>query len=271
VVLKCVEVRDLTIELSYAGVARHTDQQQMEFIVTMLVRSCRVLTGQNLPAAIHFAHRRPKEASVLEAYFAGRVIFGAGVDKIIFGKKAGQLPVVRADPYLDEILLDYCEQALASRRTNSSSLRSRIENAIAPVLPHGEAKFDEIAQKLGVSRRTLARRLKEEGLTFSEVLQKLRTDLIARYLSESNLSISQIAWLVGFRSVGAFSHSCKRWSGTSPKMLRETLLKKISGASPRRISHEFLRLPQPELLSGAMSHLFPTWSTAIDNSPGPHE
>jgi AraC-like DNA-binding protein len=194
-------------------------------LVTTLVRSCRVLTGQNLPAAIHFAHRRPKDASVLEGYFAGRLIFGAEVDKISFGKKAGQLPVLRADPYLDEILLDYCEQALASRRTNSSSLRSRIENAVAPLLPHGEAKFDEIAQKLGMSRRTLARRLKAEGLTFAEILRQLRIDVSTRYLSEANLSISQIAWLVGFRSVGAFSHSCKRWSGTSPKMLREALVK----------------------------------------------
>ena len=75
-----------------------------------------------------------------------------------------------------------------------------------------------------MSRRTLTRRLKEEGLTFSEILQKLRTDLTARYLSEADLSISQIAWLVGFQSVGAFSHSCKRWKGMGPKAVRTKLL-----------------------------------------------
>jgi AraC-like DNA-binding protein len=212
------------MELSYAGVARHTDQQQMEFVVTTLVRSCRVLTDQKLPVVIHFAHRRPKEASVLEAYFAGRVTFGAGADRVSFGEKAGQLPVIRSDPYLDEILVDYCEQALSSRRANSSSLRSKIENAIAPLLPHGEAKFDKVAQKLGMSRRTLARRLKGEGLTFSEILQQLRADLTTGYLGESDLSISQIAWLVGFQSVGAFSHSCKRWKGMGPKAVRTKLL-----------------------------------------------
>jgi AraC-like DNA-binding protein len=221
--LKCVEARDLTIQLSYAGVARHTDQQQMEFVVTTLVRSCRFLVDRNLPAVIHFAHRRPNEASVLDAYFAGRVTFGAIADEISFEEKAGQLPIVRADPYLDEILVNYCEQALSTHRANFSSLRSKIENAIAPLLPHGEAKFDKIAQKLGMSRRTLARRLKGEGLTFSDILQQLRTDLTARYLSEANLSISQIAWLVGFQSVGAFSHSCKRWKGMNPKALRNTL------------------------------------------------
>jgi AraC-like DNA-binding protein len=64
-----------------------------------------------------------------------------------------------------------------------------------------------------MSRRTLARRLKGEGLTFSEILQQLRTDLTTRYLSEANLSFFQIAWLVGFQNVGAFSHSCERWKG----------------------------------------------------------
>jgi AraC-like DNA-binding protein len=226
VVLKCVKAGDLTIEFGYAGVPRHADQQQMEFVVTTGIRSCRDLTGRDLkPTAVHFVHRRSKKPSELENYFGCRIIFGAEADRISFDKKAGQLPVVRADPYLGEILLHYCEQALANRRANSSSLQSRIENAIAPVLPHGEARFDEIAQKLGMSRRSLARRLKADGLTFSGILQQLRTDLTTRYLSEANLSISQIAWLVGFQSVGAFSHSCKRWKGMSPKALRDRLLK----------------------------------------------
>jgi len=226
VVLKCVEARDLTIELSYAGVARHSDQQQMEFLVTTGIRSCRDLTGRDLkPTAVHLVHRCSKKRSQLEDYFGCGVIFGAEADRISFDRKVGQLPVVRADPYLEEILLHYCEQALANRHTNSSSLQSRIENLATPLLPHGEARFDRIAQKLGMSRRTLARRLKAEGLSFAEILKQLRSDLATRYLSEANLSISQIAWLVGFRSVGAFSHSCKRWSGANPTALRDTLMK----------------------------------------------
>jgi AraC-like DNA-binding protein len=75
-----------------------------------------------------------------------------------------------------------------------------------------------------VSRRTLARRLKAEGLSFGEVLKELRVDLAKRYLTDGNLSISQIAWLVGFQSVAAFSHSCKRWTGMSPKLWRSALL-----------------------------------------------
>jgi AraC-like DNA-binding protein len=97
-----------------------------------------------------------------------------------------------------------------------------VENAIAPVLPHSKVRLDEIARKLGVSQRTLARRLALEGVTFSEVLERLRADLAARYLKERDLSISQIAWLLGYQEVSAFTHAFKRWTGRTPRAARVT-------------------------------------------------
>jgi AraC-like DNA-binding protein len=227
VTLRCVESEGLAIELGYAGVARHSDQQQMEFLATALIRSFRTLTGSKLkPTTVDFVHQSSKEqAAELSKYFGCKIIFGAETDRIFFDKSARQLALIGTDPYLSHILLDYCEQTLANRRSNACSLRTKIENAITPLLPHGDASFNEIARKLGIGRRTLARRLKAEGLSFGEILKQLRADLIARYLGENRLSISQVAWLVGFRSVAAFSHSCKRSNGMSPKALREKLLK----------------------------------------------
>jgi AraC-like DNA-binding protein len=222
VVLKCFEGKSFTIALSYAGVARHSDRQQMELLVTTVIRVCRTLTGCQLrPTSVHFVHRRSGKSSQLEKFFGCRVEFGVETDEIIFDRNAAQLPLIGADPYLNEILLHYCEQALAHRRSNASSLRTTVENAITPLLPHGKARFDAVAQKLGVSRRTLARRLAAEGLRFGEILKRMRSDLTEHYLSEADLSISQTAWLVGFQTIGAFSHSCKRWTGMSPKRLRD--------------------------------------------------
>ena len=227
VTLRCIESDGLAIGLGYAGVARHSDQQQMEFLATVLIRSFRSLTGSKLtPTAVHFVHQSSREHAVeLSKYFGCKIIFGAETDRICLDKRARQLALIGSDPYLSHILLDYCEQALANRRSNASSLRTKIENAITPLLPHGDVSFDEIARKLGIGQRTLARRLKAEGLTFGGVFNQLRADLIANYLGENTLSISQVAWLVGFRSVAAFSHSCKRSMGMSPKTLRENLLK----------------------------------------------
>jgi AraC-like DNA-binding protein len=224
-VLKCVEARNFTIALRYAGVARHSDRQQMELFVTMLLRFCRTSTDRRLnPIAVHFVHRRSGESSELEKFFGCRIEFGADTDQVIFDKKAKQLRLVSADPYLNEILLHDCEQALAYRRSSAGSLRISIENAITPLLPHGKARLDAVAQTLGVSSRTLARRLTAEGLSFGEILDQLRSDLAAHYLGEANLSISQIAWLLGYQGVSAFSHGYKRWTGMNPKRVRDKLL-----------------------------------------------
>ena len=78
-------------------------------------------------------------------------------------------------------------------------------------------RVSEIARRLGVSQRSLARRLSSEGLTFSDVLDSLRTDLAERYLSEENLSISQIAWLLGYQEVSALTHAFKHFE-TAPHL-----------------------------------------------------
>ncbi len=86
-------------------------------------------------------------------------------------------------------------------------------------MPHGKARAQEIARRLGLSHRTLARRLADEGLSFSQVLDELKLDLARRYLDDG-LPISRIAWLLGYREVSAFTHAFKRWTGQSPKQSR---------------------------------------------------
>jgi AraC-like DNA-binding protein len=108
-----------------------------------------------------------------------------------------------------------------------------VENAIAPLLPHGKARADIVARELGLSSRTLARRLEEEGLTFSSLLQKLRQDLGRRYLADDHLSVSQVAWLLGYREIGAFSHAFKRITGKTPREARVENLTRRSVPSPR--------------------------------------
>jgi AraC-like DNA-binding protein len=71
-----------------------------------------------------------------------------------------------------------------------------------------------------LSRRTLARRLSAENITFIEILNELRLNLAKQYLCERDLTITQIAWLLGYREVSAFTHALKRWTGQSPAQLR---------------------------------------------------
>src|SRR5262249_3530946 len=139
---------------------------------------------------------------------------------VTFSASSKNLPVVSADPYLNRLLVTYCDEALARRPNNAGSFRSAVETAISQLLPHGKARADEIARRLGVSSRTLARRLLSEGVTYSSVLEDLRASLAERYLADESMSISQIAWLLGYQEVSAFTHAFKRRTGKTPRKAR---------------------------------------------------
>src|SRR5260370_24599967 len=101
-----------------------------------------------------------------------------------------------------------------------SQLRSRVENAISSLLPHGRVAVEDVARRLGMSERTLARNLSDEGVNFTEILQQLRRDLAVRYLDDRKLHVSKIAWLLGFHEVSAFTHAFRRWTGKTPSQMR---------------------------------------------------
>ncbi len=212
---------DIRVELGYVGVARHPDRQQIECLMTVLLRLCRQLTGLRLvPKRLRLVHPRNSEHSEFAAYFGGEVDFSASVDELTLALKTKNMVVVSADRYLNKLLVASCEEALSRRPTSRGSFRSIVENAIVPLLPHGKARAPEIAKRLGLSQRTTARRLSSEGLTFSRVLDALRGDLARQYLADRDLSISRIAWLLGYQEVSAFTHAFKRWTGKTAREAR---------------------------------------------------
>ena len=218
--LKCIDGKSVGISFHCVGIGRHLDTHQIECSMTALVRICRQLTGLRLlPNRVRLMHHRPRNAEFAK-FFGDDIEFGATADDITFSNNIRQSPVVSADPYLNELLISYCEEAISYRPKTRASFRSRVENVIATLLPHGKAHASEIARELGVSQRTFARRLSEEGLTFSELLDSLRSDLANRHLADRDLAISQIAWLLGYSDVGAFSHAFKRWTGKTPGQAR---------------------------------------------------
>lgn len=223
----CVDYHDgasIKIGFSYVGVSRHQDRHQIEFFLTVLIRLCRQLTGCRVaPQHVTLAHRRSDVSTEFAAFIGAGVDFGSGVDEVIFAATSKQLPVVSADPYLNDLLISNCEQAISHRQMMRDPFRSKVENAIAPLLPHGKARAAEIARKLSMSQRTFTRRLLSQNLTFSTILECLRRDLAHQYFADPDLSISQIAWLLGYREPSAFAHAFKRWTGMSPRAARNEI------------------------------------------------
>ena len=133
-----------------------------------------------------------------------------------FSRRQLALPIATADDRLLGILTNYCDEILADREESSPDLQHQVERIVMRLLSRGEAETRNVAHELGMSVRTLARRLNESGATFAEILDRLRSDLAQNYLKDASLTPSQITFLLGYSEVSAFSHAFKRWTGTTP-------------------------------------------------------
>jgi AraC-like DNA-binding protein len=216
--------REPSQRLRYIGFPRHTDHHQMEFCIVAAIRMYRLLTGRQFsPTRVSMVHVREKGAAAFARFLGTEVAFGSEVDEIAFPSGAPELLLVDADPRLNNILVKVGEDALSARKrtvgTNVGPVHILVENAVTSLLPHGGVRADIVAKKLGMSERTLARRLKEEGVTFIEIVQQLKSTLARYYLEDTTMPISQIAWLLGFEEPSSFSHACKR-TGKTPRELR---------------------------------------------------
>jgi AraC-like DNA-binding protein len=221
IVLQYREALEPTLRPNYSGISRHADRQQIEFCILAMVRVSRLLSGrQLLPKRVSVMHVRSEGISKFARWLGNDVEFGSDADEIGFPAGSAEWALVNADPRLSKILLKVCEESLNVRKRNAGALRVAVENTIAPLLPHGQAHAHVVASKLGMSERTMSRRLAEEGVTFIEILKQLKASLASRYLEDEAIPISRIAWLLGFEDASSFSHACRRWTGKSPRELR---------------------------------------------------
>ena len=111
-------------------------------------------------------------------------------------------------------------QAFGSAQPQPRCFRKEVEQAIEPMLGSGDVSIDRVARDLGMSRQTLYRRLKAEGVTFEAILDAKRRQLAMRYLRLDRLSVKAAAYRLGFSDPAAFSRAFKRWTGFSPSEFR---------------------------------------------------
>jgi AraC-like DNA-binding protein len=217
--------RAARIGLDYVNVHRWSDQHHLEFWLVTLVRICRQVTATRLaPHRLKVRHQRASSSAEFKTFFGVEVEFGADADEIVFAASAASLPIVGRDTYLNDLLRRYAEDALASRPRERKSVRSEVERIVPQLLPHGRATAPEVSRQLGISSRTLARKLADEGVTFAEIINELRAALAKRYLRDRDLPVSEVAWLLGYREVSSLTHAFERWTGMSPRQFRSSIV-----------------------------------------------
>jgi len=169
--------------------------------------------------AVHLTHPAPAHAAEYERIFRAPVVFGSDRNGLLIDPAWSAHKVARLPRYAFGVLTEHAD-ALLKTLESSKSVRGRVEGLLMPVLHTGNASMDTVATKLGMSRQTLFRKLKAEGVTFEKVLDELRHRMAADYLGARKVSVNETAYLVGFSEPAAFSRAFKRWTGSSPRSVR---------------------------------------------------
>jgi AraC-like DNA-binding protein len=216
----------VTVELNLVGLSRYDARQSAEFTAAVALKGLRELVGRRIrPMKVAFAHTRNTHIREFERFFGSPVEFGATSDQVSLSNETLALPLVTGDPHLLETLRSFCDEAASERHTPAQTLRASVESEVQKLLPNGTVDRGAVASALGMSERTLSRKLADEGATYAQVVDQLRRSLALQYVKERSLSLSQIAWLLGYEGSTSFNHAFRRWTGSSPSMARSEQLR----------------------------------------------
>lgn len=196
-------------------------QRYTEFICAVLTKAVRELTGTPLRLrGASFGHPRTRHREAFDAYFGGPTRFDARETVLHFARSDLDRPLPSSDDRLARILRAHCEDVLARRGSQRPGLVEQVERAIIRHSGGDGPRAARVAADLGMSQRTLARRLAELGTSFSQVVDVLRRALAERYLHQSDMSLSEIAFLLGYSDLSAFTTAFRRWTGKTPGAVR---------------------------------------------------
>lgn len=176
-------------------------------------------TGATIaPREAWFRHGRPADVAAYERAFGARLRFDSPTDALVFDASVRELPLRTAQPQLAAFLARQAAAALA--RTRRSPFEERLLEIARAELVAGEASLPRVARRLGVSRRTLQRRLEARGQTFESLVDGVRRREAELLLRTTSLPILDVSEQVGYSDSRAFRRAFQRWTGVSPAKFR---------------------------------------------------
>lgn len=186
-----------------------------QIMASFLLRG-REATGRDWsPDRVLFTYPEPDDTGELRRIFRSNLRFRAETNALVLQRELLDLHQRTADAGLSVILAQYAEE-LIGRLPDTEDVVSRVQRRISRELSNGDPGVEGVARALGMSQRTLHRRLREHETSYREILEELRYDLAMRHLEARTLSVGEIAFLLGYSETSTFHRAFKRWSGCSP-------------------------------------------------------
>jgi AraC-like DNA-binding protein len=173
------------------------------------------------PISIEFTHPAPAQLAGHERFFGCRTSFGQADDVMVFTEDVLAIPAARPDAVLKGVLLRYAD-AVSEKAPTSERMTDRVERWALQQVGKGPLSIRAAAKWLGVSGRTLQRKLESEGARFRCLVDKVRERLARSYLASRDMGVGEVAGLLGYADVRAFHRAFVGWTGSTPGRFRKT-------------------------------------------------
>lgn len=200
--------------------ARRHDSELTLALINKLLHSS--ISELWLPVTVHFKHSMLSNSQFHHDIFKCPVSFNKSRNAIIFPKELLDVKLLGTNPILNNITLDSLQE-LNNKHHKVESLTDEIKKRIKTLLPNSESTLEHVSSLMNVSPRTLQRHISDEGVTFKRLVENVRQELALCYLDEEKRSISEIAYLLGYSEVSAFTRAFTRWKKVSPVHWRKML------------------------------------------------
>lgn len=212
-----------------AGVDARTAWSLFDYAMVSVVRGSRLLFGRDFaPLEVRLQRPRPLAPDRYEKLLGCQPVYNCEDNAVLVDAASLKRPLAFANHEVARASEEAVERHHAQHHTrwqlqqgrDAGGLSNQLAALLRDLLPSGEPKQKEVCERLGLSARSFQRRLAEEQTTFRDVLNATRHHLALAHLREGQHSVSEVAFLLGFAEVSAFTRAFKRWTGSSPRAWR---------------------------------------------------
>jgi len=199
--------------------------QCREFLLGVSLVALQNLCGENFQLeSVYLQTERPLHDQY-ESFFGVPVHFGREKDAFILNSSSLLHPTEKCNPSLRPLLKTYIEELL---QQGEASLVVQVQQLIYCLMPLKRCSLQEVANQLGMHKRTLQRRLRDRNLVFEDLLDRIRRERAEYYLSTKQPPMSQISNMLGYREQSSFNRACYRWFGTTPMRVRRQMMANVA-------------------------------------------
>ncbi|MBV1861620.1 MAG: AraC family transcriptional regulator [Nannocystaceae bacterium] len=211
-----VGTQHVTFGLTFPRIPAGVPRPYAEYTLAAVVLRSRRGFDMDIPLErVEFAYPKPGDTSEHERLFGCAVHFDTRHTRLQISHDVWRLPIARSDTGLCGVLEQHARDLLDALPKRDCVL-GHVREAMQAELRGGDPSLANVAKTLGMSGRTLQRKLKEEDVAYAEVLDEVRAGVAQAYLSQSDIALAEVAYLLGFAEQSSFTRAFKRWTGSTP-------------------------------------------------------